>query len=416
MPPALVQAIEPPPGANRVDVDHRHPQRILVDLPLGRHQRLVVGDEGDVGRRAAHVQRDRLGEPKRLADLGHSEHPCRGARETKLDRVCLRLLGADHTAARLHAEELARHVSLVEEALDVAEVATNRGPQCRTQRGGDRALELAYLGQHVARERDRALRIDLAEDLLNLTLVRGVHERPEQRHADRLDAPARVPARELGDVVGVEWHADVTVTVHPLDSFPDVLEGHDARRWLVEQPRSERAGDVHPGVFEERAVALRQDQSGRLELALEQAIRDNGRSVQHERELARRQPGGAEQGVESLAEGDRGVVRRRRNLGLGELAGFLVEQLKVGERAAYVNADPVAHRSSLAPHASSGARGGGLRSSLLGDAGNALQVLEHLGHRQHIAVLGVDVEEVGPVGLFGAVADRLERQDRAEPV
>src|SRR5262249_32550309 len=157
----------------------RHADRVLIDFAVSRDQRLEVLDKGNIRRGAAHVDRDRLREAERLADLSHSEHASRGPRQRELYRMCLRLLGTDDAAARLHAEQWSPNLRALQERLDSVDIVTHLRLECRTQRCCEGALVLADLRQHFAREGDLAPPVLARKDLANLLLMAWVDERPQ---------------------------------------------------------------------------------------------------------------------------------------------------------------------------------------------------------------------------------------------
>src|SRR5205085_10353866 len=71
----------PAAGTDRVDIESRRLQWIAVHVHLARELRLEVLDEGDVGRRSAHVEGDQMTKASQASDLETPHHAGRRARE-----------------------------------------------------------------------------------------------------------------------------------------------------------------------------------------------------------------------------------------------------------------------------------------------------------------------------------------------
>lgn len=171
------------------------------------------------------------------------------------------------------------------------EVTAYRRAQRGAQGGRDCPLELVQLRKHLRGEDDLTVRVHRGEELLDLLLVRRVHERPQQRDSDRANVVALIPAGRLGEALTVEWGEHPAVPVHACDRLLHILKGNDTRRRVVEEPGSEGARHVDPCVLEQRPVALCEDETGWLEAPLQEAVRDDRRPVQDEVHVLERKPG-----------------------------------------------------------------------------------------------------------------------------
>ena len=76
-----------------MDVEHRQPDREAADGALGRALGAAAGDEADVGRRAAHVERDRVLDARLPRDERRADHAAGGAGDEHERRMLGRLVG-----------------------------------------------------------------------------------------------------------------------------------------------------------------------------------------------------------------------------------------------------------------------------------------------------------------------------------
>jgi hypothetical protein len=184
-------------GADRRDLDHRRADdEAEVDAGLCRQRALAVRDQRHVEARAAHVAGDDVREPRGLGDVRRGDHPRRRPRERGAHRPSARRRGVHHAAVRLHDQELAAEAALGERRLEPREVARDLRLEVGVEGRRGEPLELADLGQDVARCGDVIVRPEAAQHLDRRPLVRGVGIGVDEEHRDRETAlrDERLPA------------------------------------------------------------------------------------------------------------------------------------------------------------------------------------------------------------------------------
>ena len=92
----------PAPRADRVQVDRRQPQREASDLALGGKAGAAVHDQRDVGRRPAHVERDRVLEPGAAGEQGRAHRARSRPRQERDRRMRGRFLERRDATRRAH--------------------------------------------------------------------------------------------------------------------------------------------------------------------------------------------------------------------------------------------------------------------------------------------------------------------------
>ncbi len=324
-------------GADRVDVDHRHEQRVAGD-PRVAGRRLAdpaIGDDADVGRGAADVERDQAAPPRGLARPEAAEHAGRRAGEKQRHRLLRRRLDRGDAAVRHHHVQLSRHALGCERARQPFEVAAGGRPDERVHARGREALELAELREDVGAGGDERARHLLGDDLGRPPLVLRVQVREEEADRDRLDAcvfecPGRsanlVLVERLDDLAGrrcdpLADHVPVASLHERLRLPRDVLHDRVVLRPLV-------AADVH-----DVAEALRRHHPGLRAAVLEHRVGRDGRPVEHRVEVGGSDTGIAAELAESRDERSPGVVGGRAHLvHVHDLRGRVVEH-EVGEGA-----------------------------------------------------------------------------------
>src|SRR6185503_13073232 len=182
-------------------------------------------------------------------------------------------------------------------------------------------------------------------------------ERPQEADRDRLYALAEQLAdRGLGFLL-VELDHDFAEAVDALGDAADQALRHD-RRGLGGLRKMHHLADVAPAVAARAAhdvdrvlVAARGDEADPGAALLDDGVGAHGRAVRQEgdiaAELAELEAERLGARAERVHHAAREVRRRRGHLGGEELAGA-VHDRAVGERAADVDADQVAHFAILA--------------------------------------------------------------------
>jgi hypothetical protein len=204
-------------GADRVHVHRRHLDPEVANRGLAADRRLAVLAEGDVGGRAAHVEREDVVEAGLACDEQRPRDTSGRTGEHTVDRIARRLprrhqpgVGAEDVHVRLGADP-------AQLLLQPVDVVRHFRAHVRVHAGGQRALVLAELGEDLRRERDREARVEALDDLPDLALVRAVHVRVDQRHRQRLDTRLDQVADDALDLPDVDRDDRLAAGVHSLD-------------------------------------------------------------------------------------------------------------------------------------------------------------------------------------------------------
>ena len=170
-----------------------------------------------------------------------------------------------------------------------------------------------------------------------------------QAYADRADAGLAKIARRFAHARFVERPQLGAEKIEAAADLADMAKRHDALRLHPEIRIAVAFGHRLAGDLENVAEAFRDDEPEAADLALKERIgRDRGAVRQHA-EIVDARAGLAENGMHAAHQRDRGIGRRRGNLGDAHRAGGVVDADDVGEGAAGVDADPQSSR--LAAHA-----------------------------------------------------------------
>jgi hypothetical protein len=282
-----------------------------VELELADGLRPAIGDEGELGGGAAHVERDQVGVAGELAVGGGHEGAGGRAGLDHPHGVARHRLGGGDAPAGLHDEEAPAIVERRERLLEPPEVVAHRGHHVGVDHGRRRPLVLPDDRGDLGRQADRHARRFLVDDLGRTPLVRRVRVRVEEADGDRLHA---VPPETLdgpAEACLVEWHQHLAVERHPLGDLPDARAGNERRGLLDEevvelvpllaaddQDVAESAGR------EERDVAA---------LPLDHDVRAERRAVHGLGELRPFQPRAGDELLQASTHaraGSSGVVRR----------------------------------------------------------------------------------------------------------
>ena len=138
---------------------------VAADVVVLGHGRPAVLDQPDLGRRAAHVERDDVGTAERLAQVGRGDHAGGRPGLDHEHRPHARGVRAEDAAARLHHEQLRLHARLASRSRCRCEVALHDRPDHGVDDGRRGAQVLAELRRDLGRERDGDARQLLREDL-----------------------------------------------------------------------------------------------------------------------------------------------------------------------------------------------------------------------------------------------------------
>jgi hypothetical protein len=269
-----------------------------------------------------------------------------------------RVAGDDRAPGALHHEQRAAEAAGAQLRLERVEVGLQPRAHLRAHDGRGRARVLADARADLARQPDVEVGRERGDQLAHAQLMPRVSKRPQQRDGDRLD----VECEELFDRARrlrfVERDDDLAGVVDALVDLAHARLG-DQRRRLA---RASEVLDVlrpKPGVaalevhdHQRVGVAARGEEADARDVAGDQRVERGRRPVRDQLGVAEQLCGlAAECGGELAHDRDhaaREVGRRRRGLRRGH-GSAVVGGDGVGERAADVDPDDVAHQSQGPP-------------------------------------------------------------------
>ena len=206
-------------------------------LERARHLGLIVVEEADLGRGAAHVERDDLPEPTLGGDGLRQDGAPGRARLHEPDGKAASHLERRHPAARHHQQHGTAKALLRERHFEPGEEAGHEGPHVGV--GGRRRepVVLPDLGRHVRGQRDRDIRQVPAQDLGHPPLVGGIRVAVNQADRHRLHAGVRENGSDALYRCLVERDQHRSVSGQALAHGQPEMARHEGRRPLHEQVR-----------------------------------------------------------------------------------------------------------------------------------------------------------------------------------
>ena len=202
----------------------------------------AVLDEARLRGGAAHVEGDEVRAAELVAEPLRGDDPRRGS---GLDGggghpECLR--DVEDSAVRAH-DVKGREIELAEGRFQAFEVGGEDGSDVGAHGGRAGALELADLGEDLARKEDREAGQGGAEPLPDALLVHVVEEGEHEAHGDRLHpVEATDRADERIDLGVLEGGDDRSLRVDPLRYLEPLPAGDEHRRGVLEEVVEVRAG------------------------------------------------------------------------------------------------------------------------------------------------------------------------------
>ena len=130
----------------------------------------------------------RLGRPSCAPETDAADDAARRPREERVDRQLAHRARRDRAAVRLHDARRVLDAEIADAALEALEIAVHDRHQARVHRRGRKALELAELGEHVARRAQIDLGPELLHERARALLVRGIGVGVQEADRDRFDA------------------------------------------------------------------------------------------------------------------------------------------------------------------------------------------------------------------------------------
>ena len=315
--------------------------------------RLAALEQRDVGRGAAHVERDEIGQAGGAPDRLRADHAGRWAGQHRAHRLVGGGLEADDATVRLREMRRDRHAERREARREAIDVALHHRAEIGVHHRGREPFELAKLGRDLMARADEGFGIFLLHDLFGAQLMRGAHEAVEERDRDRADTGRAQLARRGADRVFIERNIHLAGMAHALGDL-EAQAALDQSRRLVGENVVE-VGPLLPADLEQIAEAVGGDETGGHALVLDQRIGgDRGAMAEiADRRcglIARLRRDAAHAFIDALRDAARGIVGRRRNLPDLDAAFGLFEQADVGECPAGIHAHaPTSHVGSPCP-------------------------------------------------------------------
>ncbi len=309
----------------------------LVRPPIGS-----AHDEGDVGRRAAHVEGDQVLDADLAADCLRGDDACRGARQHRAHGQVRGLLQTDDAAIGLRQVRSNGDSEIAGAIRKAADVGLHDRAQIGVHHGRRHALELTKLGRHLVAGRDEGLRKLLAHDAAGHFLMLGAHEAVEEADDDRLH-PRRLqlPGGEPQGFL-VEGGLDGSVVPQPLRDL-EAQFARDQHRRLIGLHVVE-LGALLAADLQEVAEAIGGDEPGRRAAVLDQCVGRNRGAVSEVADVGRTGADALDRLGDALRDAAGRVVRRGRDLPDLDMPRILVKQAHVGERASGIDTHAPGHR------------------------------------------------------------------------
>ncbi len=300
-------------------------------------QRFAAVDDGELRRRAAHVEGQHVAAGILRAEPGGGE--CAGCRPgfEKLHRYALRLAQIGEAAVGDHHQQRRRDAPPGQLRRDRIEIGAGQRLDIGVGDRGGGTLELADLGCHVAGGADAQLREPLRDQGRRPPLVRRFGIGVEEHDRDRLCALPHEAVHRFRQRRLVERRADHSARVDALRHLDPQVAGDKRRRLL----------DMHVVEFvlplaadlEHVAEALGGHQSGYRTLALDHRIGEERRRMDDPADAPGRHAVLAQDALDARNHAPRRIVMCRQNLAAEAAAFPMIVDDDVGEGAADIDAE-----------------------------------------------------------------------------
>ncbi len=295
------------------------PNREAADGALVLAARRAVDDRADVGRGAAHVERQRVVDAGEPCDLRGPDHACRWTGEKRERGMSGRLLHGCEATGGAHDERL-QQALLAACSGKGEEVPAENGAEVRVDGRRGRSLVLTELGRHLVRGDDVSVRVPPAELGRDCQLVLRVTEREQEADGDGIGVD---PVERLQ----VEWDK-LPVGSHPLPHARTALERDERRRMI-----------------DARAVEIGAGLAAQVEQVFEARCRhERGRRAAPLEERVRRDRGPVREAVDlvcpdELGRREHGLLLSLRGRYLRSPHDSVGDENRVGEGAADVHSE-----------------------------------------------------------------------------
>ena len=314
-------------------------------LPRGlervRGERLAAVHERELGGRAPHVEREQVAAAVLAAEERGGQRAGGRARLEHLDRRPLGLGDVGETAAREHQEQRRGDAETGHPPGHRVEILARQRLDVGVGDRRRRALVLADLGRDLVRRGDGDPAVPSGDGARGLRLVLAVRVGVQEDDGDRRHARVDERLGSRGDLARVEPPLHRAVGAQPLTYLHAPIARHE-RLGLddveVVQLELPLAADL-----QRVAEAGGGDEPRHRAAALDQRVGEERGGVHDPREVARGQAMLAQQAFDARGDGAGGVVVGREDLAVQLAPARVVVDDDVGERAADVDPERVAH-------------------------------------------------------------------------
>ena len=316
-------------GADGLHGRHRQAHRIATELALRRRLGNAVGNEADVGRRAAHVEREGTWNAEHARHVRGGGDTGRRAGGRQRQRSRARRVDGHHAAGGV--QQVQR--GAFDPPAQLAHIRGGERHHGRVQDGRTRALVLTKLRVDIAR--DAHVRKVARQVLAQRALVLGVGVAVQQAYRHTLDVLALQACHELGDLIDLQRRLYRPVRGDPFGDLEPQPPRHRRRR-LGRRLEIVEVQPARPRDLQHVPKSARGDQAHDRAAPLDDGVRHDRRTV---RDRGDRVIAGER--LKAAHDAVRRAGRRRRDFAARQPARRRAHD-NVGKGAADVDADAAA--------------------------------------------------------------------------
>lgn len=267
-----------------------------------------------------------------------------------------RFLCRHQSAIRSQKRQLAGHAAdcqLVPQAPDIT-------PDDRTDGGIGNGCQcpliFLHFRQNLVAQGHRHILDHVPRHFPDPLFMRAIGVGIDERHGDGLHALC-LQLRQGGPHTVFVKRADFLArSVHATVDRDCVFERCQGLRFGPDDPGRQTPRHIAAGDLHDVTIAFCRDEADARALPFQNSVGGDGRSVEKELDILRRNARFSANGVHAIEDAFGTVMRSRRRLVPPEGACFDIEKKQVRERASNVNTQPITHTSSL-PQAAAGNAG-----------------------------------------------------------
>ena len=288
---------------------------------------------------AAHVERQQVGKPELAPVMGRHEGSGGRAGFQRPNRKAPRRLRHDRGPGRRHHQQPPAEAEVGEPPLEPFDVASEHRLGVGVHRRRGPALVLAHVPEDLGRTGYVQVRELRLHEFARRVLVHGIGIRVQEADGERLDAGRfdEVAHRRPG-ALEVQGRDHLSVVTHPLRDLP--AQAPWCERVGPREPKVEQVVSLLEAHVEDVAEPLGHQHAGLRPAPFDDRVGDQRRAVRDRLDLGHGHVFAPQEGGGAFNHRNRGVGRRGEALEHRDLAAALVEQCEVGERPAYVDAEP----------------------------------------------------------------------------